>query len=328
MANFDPWEWEHVRVNRDKIEEVAIDLVKMGPLEIADWSGILPQGLETKDKIDYVLGLISIDFCHWGYDENGVCDFYAMDDLGVIVRGSAAMTALAKRTYEQGVPLFHSTFMEKVRVEDLRPYFIGFDKNGHPMEIPWLEDRVNVLNEVGHILREKWRGSFYNLLHKANRRVFNQGKGFIELLVKDFPRFRDEYIYKNKKVGIYKLAQLSVMALQSLLFPFEDGDTLSLCADYQLPRSLRALGILEYSPTLTAYVDQEKLIESGSLLEIELRMATIFAGEQLKRCINAILVEQNKPQVRSHELDYLLWNYGRQLDRNRSKHHLTRTIMY
>ena len=144
------------------------------------------------------------------------------------------------------------------------------------------------------------KGSFYNVFAAAEKRAFNQGNGFIELFVGDFPRFKDEYLYRNKRIGIYKLAQLSVMALQSALnqrsdfSSFNDCDALTLCADYQLPRSLRAMGILEYGPELKTHVDQERLITPGSSLEVELRMAIVFAGDKLKKSlINGLLMKEN-----------------------------------
>lgn len=338
MRNFDPFEWDHVRINFDKVNDLAHELAKTAHLKIADWKEILPQGLEMKELVEYIIGLICIDFCHWGLNQppkkNGVCDFYVEVDLGMKVRGSAAMTALAKKAYNNGVKVFDAVFMERMTGDDLRLHFMGVDKDENPIEVPWLEERVKILNEVGSILLEKWNGSFYNLFLEAKSRAFNRGKGFVELLVRDFPRFRDEYLYKNKMIGIYKLAQLSVIALQGALSqhpgfsPFKDCGALTLCADYQLPRSLRALGILEYGSELQTYVDQEKLIPSGNPLEIELRMATVFAGKQLIEAANQIFAEEGKALITSLELDYLLWNHGRSLDRNSSKHHLTRTIMY
>lgn len=338
MQNFDPFEWKHVHVNLDKINDLATQLIKINHLKIADWTEILPQGLEMKERVEYIMGLICIDFCHWDFkskqEENGIRDFYTKDDLGINVRGSSAMTTLAKRAYQNKIKIFDAECMKKMTVNDLRPHFMGIDNKGNLMEIPWLAERVKVMNEVGNILIEKWNGSFYNLLYEAKARAFNNGKGFIELLVRDFPRFKDEYIYKGKKIGIYKLAQLSIMALQSSLSqcsdfcPFKDCDVLTVCADYQLPRSLQALGILEYGSELKTYIDHEKLIDFGSQLEIELRMATVFAGHQLKQVMNAILADEGKSLITSQELDYLLWNHGRQLDYDINKHHLTLTIMY
>lgn len=338
MENFDPLQWEHVNVNLEKIDSLAKELSKSDGLQVPDWAEVFPQGLNMEGSVEFILGLISIDFCHWSLknmpEGNYVCDFYAKNDQDENVRGSAAMTALAKKAYQKGIKIFDANFMQQITADGLRPYFMGFDIEGNAMEIPELENRVQVMNEIGGILHEKWSGSFYQILYASRSHAFNEGRGFVELLVRDFPRFRDEYIYRDKKIAIYKLAQLAVMALQSSLRlyenfqPFKDCDALTLCADYQLPRSLRDLGILEYDPALTQAVDQEKLIPTGSSFEIELRMATVFAGWQLKEKINDSLSEIGKPLITSQELDYLLWSHGRQLDRNSSKHHLTRTIMY
>ncbi len=338
MQNFDPLEWEYVHVNFEKIDALANTLVTTHSLQKADWQEILPLGLDMDVLIEYVMGLICIDFCHWDLQEQSgkkcVRDFYVKDELGALLRGSTAMTFLAKKAYQNGVRIFDAAFMKHMTVDDFRSHFIGFDREGNAMEIPWLTERVKALNEIGDILLKKWRGSFCNILSAAKRRAFNNGNGFVELLAKDFPRFKDEYIYKNKIIGIYKLAQLSVMALQSALssypeFPyFEDCDALTLCADYQLPRSLRANGVLEYEPELSNYIDQEILLAPGSVMEIELRMSTIYAGQHLKQILNQILASQARPLITCQELDSLLWSHGRRLDRSIYKHHLSLTIMY
>jgi hypothetical protein len=326
LENIDALEWKHVRIHDDAIDRLALTILNLSPLQIADWRDLLPPGLELKECVDYIMGLICVDFCHWDLDGKEIQQFYTKEGL----RGSAAMSALAKEAYLKGVKIFEASFMKTASVKTLLPYFMGVDLEGNPMVIPWLEDRVRVMNQIGEILTENWSGSFLFLLQASNGKIFNQGKGFVELLVNHFPRFQDEYLYNGKKVGIYKLAQLSVMALQSILHSslFCDCHTLTLCADYQLPRSLRALGVLEYGPELSDAVDQQRLIPFGSPMEIELRLATILSGERLKAKLNALLQKKGERLVTAQELDYFLWNYGRQLDPTISKHHLTRTIMY
>lgn len=338
ILHFDPLEWEHVHVNFENIDAFAAQLAAGSSLQSADWREIFPSGLSIDELINYAMGLICIDFCHWDLQEQSgkrcIRDFFVKDESGALLRGSSAMTFLAKKAYQNGLKVFEMAFMERLTVDDLGSHFMGFDCEGNVMEIPWLAERVKVLNEVGTILLKKWNCSFCNVLAAAKRKAFNDGNGFVELLVRDFPRFKDESVYKNKKIGIYKLAQLSVMALQSSLSSyfevplFEDLDALTICADYQLPRSLRAVGILEYEPDLANSIDQEILLIAGDEMEVELRMATVYAGQKLKEALNQIFAAKNKPLITSQELDYLLWSEGRELDRNLHKHHLSLTIMY
>lgn len=52
-------------------------------------------------------------------------------------------------------------------------------------------------------------------------------------------------------------------------------------ADYQVPRVLRGLGILEYGPELARRIEQKELIAEGSTLERAIRGATIVACKEM-----------------------------------------------
>jgi hypothetical protein len=90
----------------------------------------------------------------------------------------------------------------------------------------------------------------------------------------------------------------------------------SAAADYQLPKVLRTLGLLQYSPELAKLVDEGHLIASGSAEERAIRAATIRAcktmAEQFGRSIA--------------EVDCWLW-MNRNVDRD-AKFHLTVTTHY
>lgn len=43
------------------------------------------------------------------------------------------------------------------------------------------------------------------------------------------------------------------------------------CADYKIPQTLRALGILEYNEELSEIVDNKKIIDKNSKYEVEIR---------------------------------------------------------
>lgn len=339
MQNFHSQQWAYVYINEDKIVEHAKALSYDEQLRPPNWDTVLPLGLTIEESFNYLLGLVAIDFCHWGVKETAtsffIFDFYTKDEKGDRVRGSMAMTALAKKAYKNNLKLFEASFMSAATVDSLRPHFMGLDEQDNEIEIPLLEERVKVMNEIGKILVTKWKGSFYNVFLASKGRILNQGLGFIEILIRDFPRYRDEYFYQDKKIGIYKLAQLSVFALenaitldrQSKVPLFSDHEVLTLCADYQIPRCLHALGILEYNHLLEEKIQQQQLIPKDSIFEIELRMATVLAGWMLKNKINDIRSRSKDPLITSQELDHLLWNYGRQLGKD-NKHHLTITTMY
>lgn len=90
----------------------------------------------------------------------------------------------------------------------------------------------------------------------------------------------------------------------------------SVAADYQLPKVLRHLGVLTYSPKVAGLVDNELPIVSGSPEERAIRAATVLGAEELAKHLGLSI-----PQ-----LDSWLW-----LQRNAAKaakFHLTETTYY
>ena len=43
------------------------------------------------------------------------------------------------------------------------------------------------------------------------------------------------------------------------------------CADYKIPQTLRALGIIEFNSDLSKIVDNKQLIDENSMYEVEIR---------------------------------------------------------
>ena len=86
-------------------------------------------------------------------------------------------------------------------------------------------------------------------------------------------------------------------------------------ADYQIPRVLRAMGILEYDTSLASVIDEGKLIEAGSNEERSLRASSILAIEELSK----------HQEVEVADVDYWVW-----VNRNMAQEpfHLTITTLY
>lgn len=141
----------------------------------------------------------------------------------------------------------------------------------HFGDIPDPRSRAALLSEV-------FSGDSLRLLSKELvGRIKARGSVRVEdasLIQRTFPRaFADPYL---------KRSQLALMEIASFLSSSQaevDAQDLTICPDYQLPRVLRALGILKYSEELAWKVDNLSLIDAGSSEERAIRAATVVACE-------------------------------------------------
>lgn len=337
----------HITIDEERISDLAEQIhFKRGPfanteLTIADWENIIPENLSIEDAVNYIFGFITIDFRHWELKEDlkpgetKIKKFYATYN-NETDHGSGAMALLSKKAVENGTPLFSAEYMSNISLDKTKTLFTGFDKDNHPMIIPAIEERTEIMHKVGKHLLEHYDGSFYNLLKESEGYAFFNGNGLVERLASEFSRFKDTYTYENSTVEIYKLAQLTVQALHCALgqygqlgeYSIKDLDTITVCADYQLPRQLRDLNVLTYSNNLAYTVDNEELIEKNSLKELEIRASAVYAAQLLRDNINSYRLDEELQPISSLEIDYFLWSSGRLLDLDKSKHHLTITEMY
>lgn len=120
---------------------------------------------------------------------------------------------------------------------------------------------------------------------------------------------------------------------------FADRALLSICCDYQIPKTLRAAGLLIYDDHLSSAVDRHVLLAPGSAEETSIRVATLVAADRLLAFLNAPLqrllllrdgaaASTAAPVCDVNHLDYALWYVGRYMVTSEARHHLCRTIMY
>jgi hypothetical protein len=142
------------------------------------------------------------------------------------------------------------------------------------------------------------------------------------------PYFYDVELYDKIEVPFFKRAQLTAADL-SLAFAgqglgrFDDLKNLTIFADNLVPHVLRVDNILIYPEVLISHIDAGKLIPAGSVEEIEIRACALHAVERLKAALNA-----SGHAITSMELDFLLWNRGRQPAYKSIARHRTRTVFY
>jgi hypothetical protein len=84
-----------------------------------------------------------------------------------------------------------------------------------------------------------------------------------------------------------KRAQLFIIQLFKQTGLFENQlYKLTVPADYQVPKVLKAFGLISYSDELQSMIDNQELIPQGSLMETEIRAATIAACDMLTNRTN------------------------------------------
>ncbi len=319
---------ESVRPVIERSRDVRTNVAKI--VEHAGWMAYeelpLPQfalpfgiGDETRQAIDFSLVANTINFAFTDFERNTK---FQAEFGGRNWSDSEAMFACLKRALDEGIPVLDGSYLRRVTREDLAHIFRG------NIEMPMLDERAEILNAAGEVLVKKYHGRFYEFVQAGPPRAFAEGRGLLERLIAEFPRYNDVSIYDGHTVQIHKLAQLGLWALHAALsrsgaFRVEDAERLTAFADYIVPVALRVMNIFEYSPTLEEAINSHKLIPRDSTQEIEIRAHTIYATALLREEIN--LRRPPAMQVIIPQVDARLWTH---YHTTHWPHHLTRTIMY
>ena len=175
---------------------------------------------------------------------------------------------------------------------------------------------------VARALRERWDGACIHLVEEAGW----NGPRVVELLAGTLPGYEDEATVEGRRLRFRKLAHLaaSMMASRSSV-PWSGLDSFPVYPDYMLPRFLRHLGVLSYSPALSRAVDLRTEIPRHSREEAAIRWATVYAGHRLTAGLRSEGVSVTGPR-----LDYFLWSeavLGPDAARM-GEHHRTVTLDY
>jgi len=178
----------------------------------------------------------------------------------------------------------------------------------HFGDIPDPESRAEILSSIfeGDTLERTAKAVYLRIV--AERAV---SADTAEMLHEAFPRaFSDAYM-KRSQLAVSWIAGYFAEAGH----PVKVTD-LTVFADYQVPRTLRALGLIDYCAELADDVDSYHLLEEFSPEELAIRAATILACEELAEALG----------VTAAEVDNYLW-----LNRNLASatpFHLTETEEY
>ncbi|MCZ7534385.1 MAG: queuosine salvage family protein [Acidimicrobiia bacterium] len=270
---------------------------------------------EGDDLIDWTMINAALNFAFTDFE---TAERFDTTYLGNTWADSEAMYACFDRAITEGIPVLDGSWMASVTRPELNAVFDG------TIEIPMLDERVSILNEMGATLVDRYDGRFHTFVHDCEPAMYCDGNGLLERLIAEFPRFDDVSLYDGHKVHIHKLAQLGLWSLHRIgAVPLDDIAAMSAFADYIVPVALRAMGILTYTEELAAMIDSRTLIPRDSTEEIELRASSLWATADLTEAVNAL--RPDHMQLVIPEIDYRLWSA---YHASFAPHHLTRTIMY
>ena len=232
-----------------------------------------------------------------------------------------AMVYQIDKALDEGIPLTQGRFMRDMNSKEFKRLFTG------NIEMPMADEKVKILNNVGDTLVTKYGGDWMNFIEDGPKKLYANGKGLVDRLVRDFKRFDDHSIFENEKVYFLKLAQLAFWGIHRELskryFYIEDMENMTAFADYIIPVALESFGIIKYTYELKEKIDSGILIDKDSIEEIEIRATSIYVTAKLTELINNYKKEEEKIII--PQLDFKIWT---DFHADERPHHLTKTIMY
>tara|TARA_B100000900_G_C20581852_1_gene717861 strand:+ start:827 stop:1807 length:981 start_codon:yes stop_codon:yes gene_type:complete len=247
---------------------------------------------------------------------------YTLNAGGNIYSDTDAMVYQIDQAVENGIDFYDGYFLRDVTEKTFKSIFTA------NIDMPMATEKTNVLNKVGEILVEEFKGDWLNFIKSGPKKLYQNGEGLIERLIFQFERFRDTSTYLGEEVYFLKLAQLAFWGIHRELanygdFYIEDMENMTAFADYIVPVALEKMNIVTYSDKLKSKIEEGVLIEPDSIEEIEIRAVTLFVTAQMTEEINKIKAEKEKIII--PQLDFKLWS---DFHAEKSAHHLTKTIMY
>jgi len=314
----------HVSINKEQVEHVSPLLLSYySPTPEPFWYERFHFHDGTERTVNWLLVLDALNFCFWA--EQGK-PRWRIDYQGEILDGYWAEAASLTRAVEEGFTLWDAEYLSAMSRKDLAYIFRPVrNADGSTGEmIPLFEARLAHVHEVGRVLHERYDGQFAKAIAKANGSAIS----LVLLLGKDFSSFHDIAVYHGREIRFLKRAQICVADLYGafggkLWGAFSDLDQLTIFADYKLPQVLHHYSVLEYTSELAQRIDNQELLQSGGEEEVELRAATIWACEFLKREMSRLYGQT----ITAVEVDQLLWFLGQNSAEMRP-YHRVRTIYY
>ncbi len=235
------------------------------------------QELDFTNEIKLELLASSINYCYW----------YGSPNIRPSDSSSTLMYALLADNYSRNNRQINIKMLD------------GFVGDMAEARFPLIEERARHLVQTA--------SSWENFVNTINGNKTDIGP-LIDLMVRTFPGYASDMFLKR--------ASLFFMQLSRKFEWFEETiKDLYIPADYQIPKMLKYFGVLEYNEYLSTKIQTYSLIPSGSLMECEIRAATILSCSKLSSLTGWLPTE----------VDTWLWLKRKECD---APFHLTITTNY
>lgn len=286
-----------------------IDAILDGSLDIKNFSQHQFHPKPTdKHALNWIFLIDTLNFCFWTHGDQP--NKWKVDGQ----TGYFALCAAINRALDNSIDITNPKFYSSITIDQLAKLLVSDDGK---TKAPLLQERVDCLHQVGSKLIEKYDGNFENVVKAAK----GSAKKLLELIVEDFPCFRDEAVFNGQRVSIYKRAQILIGDLyacfqgEGIGFFSDLNDTITMFADYRVPQVLVHFGALIYKEELLNDLKSDKLLQNGEAKEVEIRGASIYIVEVAKEIVIEEL-KANHPElptkhVNSILIDHFLWDYRR-----------------
>lgn len=245
-------------------------------------NGFATDSSDLARVVEYELMAAAINYCYW----------YGRNDVRPTGGGATEMYRALDETWAEYPDDIHASAR-----------FIYFKNKLVTGRYPLLEARLKHLTEVRDSLEfvsilceDIERPTFQIETHITNLCVFMPGFGS-DMFLKRACLF---FMMLHRRTGVLPESQLRLLPIP---------------ADYQVPKMLEWLGVLEYSDGLRFLIESHAPIPAGSLMECEIRAASILACEMLAGLSGETMCD----------VDDYLWSRRKSCDR---PFHLTVTTDY
>lgn len=293
---------KYVKINENKLREFA---ESMEQVKTNHWLSFSPYNLldlPIETIVNFLLVYESIDFSFWGNPK------WTIQADGKNEDGSIALLYAILRYVKEK----NADFSE-ISKEEFAKILKG------NVEIPLFEERYKIIRNVSKIVNEKMKGNFYEYIKDITSDI-----ELFDLIIRNFPSFKDERTYNGKTIYCYKLAQLltsDILHMRELKEGIKvDYSHLVGCSDYKIPQVMRGLGILEYNEELANIIDKKEEIKQNSIYEVEIRANMLMVIDLIKRKLN--------DRVCAIDINDYIWGQGKNKSINLKPYHLTRTTNY